>query len=222
LNKKYSTVYLEDSIYRERFSLLRSYDRQLSINLNSNNSGLETIITLCSNVHSLDLSNNDMTDVRAFGNICNLNLCRNLNLREVSSLNRIHALNLSHCRAVKNVIALRNANTLDLSYYINVTNVSRLGNVYNLNISHCIYIKDVSMLGGVHTLNLEKCTIIHDISALQNKAGECKKVPKIFTSVCGKMYLDRSLRHDYRFAKSKALGLLGSSKFKLKLVILII
>ena len=82
-------------------------------------------------LHTLDLSDTQVTNVSALG--------------------KVHTLDLSDTK-VTDVSALGNVHTLDLSW-TKVTDVSVLGGVHTLNLS-CTEVTDVPALGKVHTLDL--------------------------------------------------------------------
>lgn len=117
--------------------------KQLSIDLSNSN-----IIDInINNLHSLDLSNSDVTN-------CNC-------------LTNIYILNLTNCN-ISNVDNLSNSNTLILDRCRNIIDVSKLGNVKKLSLAHCHNIVDVSKLGNVDDLCLCNCHSLYDIKSLIN------------------------------------------------------
>ncbi len=87
------------------------------------------------NVHTLDLSSTQVTDVSALGNVHTLNLS-STQVTDVSALGNVHTLNLS---------------------FTQVADVSALGNVHTLNLCNTP-VSDVSALGNVHTLIRQSLT----------------------------------------------------------------
>jgi hypothetical protein len=79
---------------------------------------------------SLNLSDTNITDVSALGNVHTLKLSSCHNLTDVSALGNVHTLNLYNCR-ITDVGALGNVHTLDLSD-TNITDIRALKNVNNL------------------------------------------------------------------------------------------
>jgi len=94
-------------------------------------------IHILGNLHSLELSRCNITDVSVLDNIKTLRINNCNNITDVSNLGKIHNLTITCCNGI--------------------TDVSSLGNVYKLDLSYCYNITDVSALGNVHTLSLRGC-----------------------------------------------------------------
>jgi hypothetical protein len=113
------------------------------------------------NVHSLDLSNTDITDI--------------------SALENVHTLFLKECKKLTDVSTLGRVNTLNLSRTSGITDVSHLGNVHNLNLSKCIGITEVNELGNVKILNVTGCINIANIDKfILSRLKNSKKFLTIF------------------------------------------
>ena len=138
LNEKYSLMYYDDVLFRQRvlYNIFNPY-KQLHLNLG-----------YCDNI----------IDVSVLGNVYELNLTYCENITDVSALGNVHTLDLSDCKNISDVSALGNVHTLILNC-CEITDVSALGNVHILNLSQC-NITDVSMLGNVYELNLSWCYIL--------------------------------------------------------------
>jgi hypothetical protein len=123
-------------------------------------------VNMLRSLRSLNISGNEIIDIRAFANIHTLVLSRCPNIIDVSSLMGVHTLDLSHCDLITDVSMLGRVHKLDLSGCIGVRDVSALRFVHDLNLSFCTQIDNVSHLGNVQKLNLWGCDRILDISML--------------------------------------------------------
>jgi hypothetical protein len=92
LNKKYSLMYYDDILFRNRvLSKIFNPLKQLYLDL-----------SFCDNI----------TDVSALGNIYKLDLSHCDNITDVSLLGSIHTLDLSYCKNIKDVSALGNVHLI--------------------------------------------------------------------------------------------------------------
>jgi hypothetical protein len=96
LNKKYSLLYYNDILFRNRV-LNKIFNSNKQLHLKLSCCDYITDVSVLCNIHTLDLSS-----------------C--VNLFDVSVLKNIHTLKLSNCKKITDVSALENVHTLDLSF----------------------------------------------------------------------------------------------------------
>ena len=95
-NKKYSLMYYDDILFRQRvLNKIANPNKQLH----------------------LDVSNcNQITDVSALGNVHTLDLTYCCDITDVSALGNVHTLDLSYCDNITDVSSLGNVHKLYLPY----------------------------------------------------------------------------------------------------------
>ena len=102
LNNKYSLMYYDDVLFRNRV--------------------LNKIFNPYKQLH-LDLSDcNEITDVSVLGNVHTLNLRNCYTITDVSELGNVHTLDLFRCYQITDVSALGNVHNLDLTYCFFIRN----------------------------------------------------------------------------------------------------
>jgi hypothetical protein len=148
LNKKYSLMYYNDILFRNKVlnKIFNPY-KQLYLNFTCGD---------------------NITDVSPLNNVHTLKIIGCYNITDVSALNNVHTLDLSECKNITNVNVLRNVHTLILTGCENITDVSELGNVHTLNLTGCDKITDFSALKNIYDLDLKFCDTITDFSIFKN------------------------------------------------------
>lgn len=114
------------------------------------------------NVHSLDLSCQDIRDVSGLGGVYNLDISYCNRVKDISMLGGVHTLNIFDCPYIEDISMLDSVYKLKVLSYPMIYDVSALGNLHTINLSGGYNIKDVSTLGNVHNLNLSFCIALTD------------------------------------------------------------
>lgn len=125
-------------------------------------------LNLFSNIRILKLHKCDISDVKPFENVWNLDLSYNSKITDVNPLKNVHILTLAHCYKITDVSSLSNIYELYLDFCYGVRDIGALGNVHKLSLIRCNQVRNISKLKNNKILNLTDCYNIEGLENLDN------------------------------------------------------
>jgi len=173
LNKKYSSMYYNDILFKNRVlnKIFNPY-KQLYLDLEENKNIVD--VKLLEDVHTLNLSYcQNITSISVLGNVDILILRGCVIIRNVSALKNVNTL--IGCGNITDDNAPRIVNTLDFGC-INITYVRLLSKFNTFCLS---YNENISTLRNIHTLDLNGCEHITDVSTLD--LSGCENITDVST-----------------------------------------